>query len=212
MSKIFIHLNFFIQIIQFVITVSYDQCDSTGLNATALILNTLSGSITGFCSNISINYGNKPVSYNNQVLTWLAIPYAEPPTGNLRFKYPRPKKTWAATLDGTKPSSQCIQLYSDPQANEDCLYLNVYVPYNSYVKAVLQNNRASKLPIYIWIHGGGFSKGSAKDYDGSMLAAISNVIVVTIQFRLGAFGFLYVNGKTIKLFILKILERVTRRH
>ena len=189
MIKPLIFLNFFIQFIH-----SYDQCNSSSINADTYTLKTLNGNIRGFCSNVVIKYGNKPISSGNFVLTWLSVPYAEPPIGNLRFKYPKPKRSWLTPLNGTNLPNQCIQHPFSALVSEDCLYLNVYTPYNSYVKAVLQNNKASRLPIYVWIHGGGFSEGSANLYDGSMLATISNVIVVVIQYRLGVFGFLYVKG------------------
>ncbi len=189
MIEILIFFNFLIQSIH-----SYNQCNSSGLNSDAYTLNTLNGNISGFCSNVDIKYGNKPTSNDNLVLTWLSVPYAEPPLGNLRFKYAKPKKSWLTPLDGTNPPNRCIQYPFNSLDNEDCLYLNIYVPYNSYVKAVLQNNKLSRLPIYVWIHGGGFSTGSANLFDGSMLAAISNVIVVVIQYRLGVFGFLHIKG------------------
>uniref|UniRef100_A0A671U794 Carboxylesterase type B domain-containing protein n=1 Tax=Sparus aurata TaxID=8175 RepID=A0A671U794_SPAAU len=69
-----------------------------------------------------------------------------------------------------------------PEISEDCLYLNIYTPANRAPKA--------KLPVMVWIHGGGFSMGSASMYDGSALAAYQDMVVVLIQYRLGALSFL----------------------
>uniref|UniRef100_A0A8C3B1Y9 Carboxylesterase type B domain-containing protein n=1 Tax=Cyclopterus lumpus TaxID=8103 RepID=A0A8C3B1Y9_CYCLU len=69
-----------------------------------------------------------------------------------------------------------------PEISEDCLYLNIYTPAK---KAV-----STKLPVMVWIHGGGFAIGSASMYDGSVLAAYQDVVVVLIQYRLGLLGFL----------------------
>lgn len=66
---------------------------------------------------------------------------------------------------------------------EDCLFLNIYVPLNTTAE--------SKLPVLVWIHGGAFVFGSANLYDGFLLAAIGNIIVVTVNYRLGAFGMSY---------------------
>uniref|UniRef100_A0A3Q1FG93 Carboxylesterase type B domain-containing protein n=1 Tax=Acanthochromis polyacanthus TaxID=80966 RepID=A0A3Q1FG93_9TELE len=66
--------------------------------------------------------------------------------------------------------------------SEDCLYLNIYTPANRAQDA--------KLPVMVWIHGGGFGIGSASVYDGSALAAYQDVVVVLIQYRLGLLGFL----------------------
>ena len=90
----------------------------------------------------------------------------------------------------------CIQpWYADQTySQEDCLYLNIYSPYNSYMKSVKQNDASSRLPIFVWIHGGAFTMGTASYYDGARIATMSNMIVVTINYRLGALGFMYVNG------------------
>ncbi|KAF2885851.1 hypothetical protein ILUMI_20324 [Ignelater luminosus] len=114
-----------------------------------------------------------------------AIPYAQPPNGELRFKPAVPIKSWAGTLDATKPHNACPQL--DILANnnyigdEDCLYLNVYTPQ-------LPDSDKELLPVIFYIHGGGFAEGSANLYGPEFLVA-KDVVLVTVNYRLGPLGF-----------------------
>lgn len=127
------------------------------------------------------------------------IPYAEPPIGELRFLSPIAKKAWNDVLDATKYGYCAFQAYSQLEdwfgklqpESEDCLNLNIWTP-----KA---DNE--KRPVMFWIHGGAFTIGGGIDplYDGSALAKRGNVVVVTINYRLGMFGYLYVPGKTINV-------------
>lgn len=116
--------------------------------------------------------------------SFLGIPYAAPPIGNLRFKPPQPHAPWSGILNATTPGSSCPQVatpFGTASANEDCLFLNVYTP----------NPVKTNLPVMIWIHGGAFVTGEGSDYDPSAsLVTQGNAIVVTINYRLGAFGFL----------------------
>ena len=110
------------------------------------------------------------------------IPYAAPPVGDLRWQPPRPAKRWQGILDGTAPRSQCAQLavLGVPETHgEDCLYLNVTTP-----------RRSHHAPVMVWFHGGFFTSGSGAIYDGRRLAVTGDVIVVTVNFRLGPLGFL----------------------
>ncbi|KAK8776326.1 hypothetical protein V5799_030327 [Amblyomma americanum] len=116
------------------------------------------------------------------------IPFARPPVGNLRFKDPVPADPWTGIYNATEPKTACTQkvFHGDfaPYVNlsEDCLYINVWTPARSQpLRAVL-----------VWIYGGGFSIGSAYQhwYDGSALAALYDVVVVTFNYRLNIFGFL----------------------
>ena len=193
---IFKYLKQILQILSILISsskVSSETCES--INKNVLILTTLNGQIKGSCNNIGINYANKPDSAN-QILSWLSIPYAKPPINELRFKYPVPIKSWNSLLDGTVMPNPCIQAIGE--GSEDCLYLNIYTPFNSYNKSVIQKNNTANLPIFVWIHGGAFSSGSNSEYDGSRLAAMSNIIVVIINYRLGTFGFLHIKGTDAK--------------
>jgi para-nitrobenzyl esterase len=118
---------------------------------------------------------------------FLGIPYAAPPVGRLLWRPPQPVARWRGIRDATKAGSQCAQpgsaLLSDPTAStsENCLYLNVYTPATA---------DPQRLPVMLWIHGGGFTGGAGSLYDGAVLAAREHVIVVTINYRLGIFGFL----------------------
>uniref|UniRef100_A0A669F0W0 Carboxylic ester hydrolase n=1 Tax=Oreochromis niloticus TaxID=8128 RepID=A0A669F0W0_ORENI len=132
------------------------------------------------------------------VHAYLGVPFAKPPLGpSLRLAPSQPVEGWEGVRDATKKPPMCVQskevlldlvdklgkLLADiPDISEDCLYLNIYTPANR------ANN--AKLPVMVWIHGGGFALGSASIYDGSALAAYQDVVVVLIQYRLGLLGFL----------------------
>lgn len=112
---------------------------------------------------------------------FLGIPYAVPPTGDLRWRPPQAVHSWTGVRDARHYSDACVQP-NDAHSSEDCLYLNVWTP------AVSAQER---LPVMVWIHGGGFVVGSGSDpkIEGSHLAH-KGVVVVTINYRLGVFGFL----------------------
>lgn len=116
--------------------------------------------------------------------SFLGIPFAAPPVGALRWQPPQPAPAWSGVRPATSYGPACPQGSGSP-VTEDCLYLNVYRP------ARATNER---LPVLLWIHGGGFSSGSGSAFDGSLLAETNNIVVVTINYRLGAFGFLNVPG------------------
>jgi para-nitrobenzyl esterase len=117
------------------------------------------------------------------------IPYAAPPTGDLRWQAPQPVIPWSTTRDATQLGSPCPQFAgvfvvpnkAHNSTNEDCLTLNVYTPHTT---------SSGQLPVMVWIHGGAFVTGASGDYDPTTLVASSNVIVVTLNYRLGVFGFL----------------------
>lgn len=116
---------------------------------------------------------------------FLGLPYAAPPVGDLRWRPPQEPKKWRSVRDATKFGAACAQslrlpAFSYPSNTEDCLYLNVYTP-----KEVRK-----KLPVMVWLPGGGHTTGSADVYDGATLATTQNVIVVTLNYRLNAFGWL----------------------
>jgi para-nitrobenzyl esterase len=118
---------------------------------------------------------------------FLGLPYAAPPVGALRWRPPAAPARWRGTRSATSYASRCPQLASSNGAgseNEDCLYLNVFRP------AGAARERAARLPVLFWIHGGGFINGSGDQHDGALLARTNHVVVVSINYRLGVFGFL----------------------
>ncbi|CAH1179162.1 unnamed protein product [Phaedon cochleariae] len=120
---------------------------------------------------------------------FLGIPYAAPPIGKNRFQPPKPVQKWSGILIMTSNPKICYQTgLEDALASEDCLYLNVYSP-------VVPGSNAS-LPVMVFIHGGTFIRGSAPSgFYGPQFIIEQNVIVVTINYRLGPFGFLSTGDK-----------------
>lgn len=115
------------------------------------------------------------------------IPFAAPPIGELRWRPPQPVEDWKGELDATKPCKDCAQVawgaaspQMSPNSSEDCLFLNIWKPVNA----------KTKLPVMVWIHGGGFTGGSGSSPQnfGSELTK-QGVILVNINYRLGRFGF-----------------------
>jgi para-nitrobenzyl esterase len=132
--------------------------------------------------------------YDNHA--WFGIPFAAPPVGDLRWKAPKEAPVFAAKVfDALDHGSACTQyaggfggIPGDPgtvSGSEDCLYLSVYAPKLS--KAEVEQ-ADKKLPVMVWVHGGANKEGSGSMYDGSRLAAEQNVIVVSINYRLGPLG------------------------
>lgn len=113
------------------------------------------------------------------------IPFAKPPLGSLRFAKPVPYGNWTGTLNATTPGKRCMQVaYLESfEMSEDCLQLNIYVPNSVNISSTVQT------PVMVFIHGGGFTGGGADLYDSSELSRQGGVIIVTIQYRLGIFGF-----------------------
>ncbi|KAG7496360.1 cAMP-regulated D2 protein-like [Solea senegalensis] len=127
------------------------------------------------------------------------IPYADPPTGAYRWKPPRPVTPWPRVYDASFPRPACMQACRGPiteecprKVSEDCLYLNIFIPLDVDLSSPL----LSPLPVMVWIHGGDFIAGSASKplYDGRFISNFTHTIVVSMEYRLGAFGFL-VSGK-----------------
>jgi len=127
------------------------------------------------------------------VAEFLGIPYAAPPTGNLRWRPPAPPAGWRGVRDATQFAPSCPQPASPflPPGpfSEDCLYLNVYTPNRGADHRLLRGGDEDGLPVLAWIHGGGLTEEAGRNYDGSKLAA-DGTVVVTINYRLGALGFL----------------------
>lgn len=117
------------------------------------------------------------------VRAYQGIPYAAAPVGDLRWQAPQPPQGWSGTRDGRAFGERCAQPFSalSPESvNEDCLFLNVYVP---------DDIANRQLPVMVWIHGGAFLSGSAAEYKMAHLARKAGAVVVSLNYRLGAFGF-----------------------
>ncbi|XP_060073893.1 cholinesterase 1-like [Ylistrum balloti] len=139
--------------------------------------------------------------FGKKIKTYLGIPFAMPPIGSLRFKRPLPAESWEGVLNTSSWHNACFQMpflsfvdkvgeegeaIWNPKTpmSEDCLYLNIWVPVNR------------EIPVkstMVWIFGGGFVTGTSalELYDGTALAAYADIIVVSINYRLGPLGFLY---------------------
>lgn len=111
------------------------------------------------------------------------IPFAKPPVGNLRWRAPQPAEKWDGIKQATDYAPACVQAGNPPSGvSEDCLYLNIWTP---------ARTTNEKIPVFVWIYGGGFSFGMSSDpiFDGRYLAK-KGIIVVTIAYRVGQLGFL----------------------
>lgn len=126
------------------------------------------------------------------VQAYKGIPYARPPVGDLRWREPRPASSWQGVRAADQFGARCMQktmwndmFFRSPNASEDCLYLNVWTPANAGQAA------RAKLPVLVYVYGGGFIAGDSSEprYDGAAMAA-KGIVVVTMNYRLGVFGFL----------------------
>jgi len=127
---------------------------------------------------------------NGKVRAFMGLPYAAPPVGDLRWTAPHPPAKWKGERDATKFGAHCAQgrvfddmVFQDAGPSEDCLFLNVYTPADA--------EKGSKLPVMFWIHGGGYSGGGSSEprHNGDFLPT-KGVVLITINYRLGVFGFL----------------------
>ncbi|CAC5407792.1 CES2 [Mytilus coruscus] len=134
--------------------------------------------------------------YNTTLYHFKKIQYAKPPLASLRFKKPEQFGSWEGALNGTEYGPNCMQfvyendkrLIPNLETSEDCLHLNMFAPTDL--------NRNSRRPVMIWIHGGAFTNGQGMMFDGSKLAAVGDVILVTINYRLNIFGFVNVGKES----------------
>ena len=131
---------------------------------------------------VSTSYGRMTGKDLGEVRAWLGIPYAAPPVGELRWKPPQPPRPWSGVRAMEEFGPPCMQPPREGQRlepSEDCLTLNIWAP-----------KKAENHPVMVWIHGGAFRQGSGSlpAYSGASLAR-KGLVVVTINYRLGDFGF-----------------------
>ncbi|KAG5870927.1 hypothetical protein JTB14_038193 [Gonioctena quinquepunctata] len=166
-----------------------------------LVVETTSGLVRGYSKTV----------LGREVHVFTGIPFAKPPIEQLRFKRPVPIDPWHGILDATKQPNSCYQERYEyfpgfegeemwnPNTNisEDCLYLNIWVPQRLRIRHHADKPPIDrpKVPVLIWIYGGGYMSGTATldIYDADIIAATSDVIVASMQYRVGSFGFLYMN-------------------
>ena len=128
--------------------------------------------------------------------TWLGLPFAKPPIDALRWRAPRPPEPWQGTRDALTAGASCPQFASpgggpegegpgEPMGREDCLFANVFAP--RFAPSEVPRG-ADRLPVMVWIHGGGNTIGDINPYDGGRLATRHDLIVIAVQYRLGVFG------------------------
>lgn len=130
----------------------------------------------------------------DNTFAWLGIPFAAPPVDDLRWRSPQPVESWETPRETVAFRDPCVQLSGPldglPEdsgavvGSEDCLYLNVWSP------RAHSGADAAKRPVMFWIHGGGNTIGTANTYPANKLAAGEQVVVVTINYRLGFFGWM----------------------
>ncbi|CBY43781.1 unnamed protein product [Oikopleura dioica] len=128
-------------------------------------------------------------------VSFKGIPFAAPPIGDLRWKHPKPVESWKDPIEAKNFRSICPQKCHGPAGScdisEDCLYLNVYVEKRTLPNSNVREN-ARKVPVAVWFHGGAFAWGSGSSplYDGKFITERMDMVVVTVNYRLSAFGFL----------------------
>lgn len=138
-------------------------------------------------------YGPVMGTRDGNISAWLGVPFAAPPVGPLRFRAPQPPQPWtevrAATAFGPASIQTPLVLPGAPPLapstlSEDCLYLNIWSPAAD----------GQRRPVLFWIHGGAFSTGTGAAYVGSELAELGDIVVVSINYRLGILGFANFGG------------------
>ncbi|XP_069596671.1 fatty acyl-CoA hydrolase precursor, medium chain-like [Ranitomeya imitator] len=132
---------------------------------------------------------------SKKVHGFYGVPFAKPPVGSLRFASPEPPESWSFVREAQEHAALCLQSLrvleqmarvfktspALPPLSEDCLYLNIFTP--------ADREKDTKLPVMVFIHGGGLRSGGAGMFEGSALSAFENVVVVSMQYRLGFLGF-----------------------
>jgi para-nitrobenzyl esterase len=134
---------------------------------------------------VKVDTGTLHGAKTGDVRHFLGIPYAAPPIGDLRWRAPQPPVPWQGVRAAVEVGAQCPQTFglSGAGGDEDCLFLNVWTPSPA---------PATNAPVMVWFHGGGFvfGSGNEKYYAGDHLVDTAGIVVVTVNYRLGALGFL----------------------
>ena len=164
-----------------IITVSNAPIEARQINPETL-RQTVNGPIVGF-------------SDHNDTFGWSGIPYAAPPLGEFRWRAPQPIEDWEDPLPVLESGFSCTQPWTflaaesgtkgDIVGSEDCLTLNVWAPQRLSANPSVTE---AKLPVMVWIHGGGNSVGSSRHYQGQNLAEDQKIIFVSVNYRLGLLG------------------------
>jgi hypothetical protein len=144
------------------------KCDLSSFKSDPALVDTKYGKLQGACYSVNFNDPDKSNRSEN-VLSWLGVPYAEPPVNEKRFMRPVTIQPWWSTRNATKLPSICIQKVTSKtgEMSDDCLYLNIYAPLSKKTQSKL-------LPVYIFLHGGTFVSGSGSDFDPSYAVGLSN--------------------------------------
>lgn len=157
----------------------------------ATMLGAVMGPAANACSDDVVAVTDKgPVVglHTDTMNEFLGIPYAAPPVGDLRWRPPQPAARWHGLRDATQFANHCPQpatAFGLPSTTEDCLYLNVYTPAEHRGW-----HKGHRHPVMVWIHGGAGFLGESDDYDPTNLVENEDVVVVTLNYRLGFLGFL----------------------
>lgn len=176
-----------------------------------LLPNVVTASLTVSSATLTTTLGQiagirKVIGASKKIDVFYSIPFAKAPVGELRFKPPLPAEPWMSVRDGTQKPDSCwqsidtnfgrfpgVEMWNpNTQRSEDCLYLNVWRPVCTRHCSVHKPKS-----ILVWIFGGGFYSGTTTLdlYDATQLVALNDVIVVSIAYRLGPFGFLYLGNE-----------------
>uniref|UniRef100_A0A3Q2Y5G8 Neuroligin-4, X-linked-like n=1 Tax=Hippocampus comes TaxID=109280 RepID=A0A3Q2Y5G8_HIPCM len=176
---------------------------------TVPIVSTAQGRIRGILTPL-------PSDLLGPVIQYLGVPYARPPTGDRRFQAPEPPLPWPGIRNVTQFAPVCPQSLDErsilgdmmpswltanldiaatylTHQSEDCLYLNIYVPTEEDI-----HEEGGQRPVMVYVHGGSYTEGTGNMMDGSVLASYGNVIVITLNYRLGVLGFLSTGDQAAK--------------
>jgi para-nitrobenzyl esterase len=163
-----------------------DASDDVATTTTTEDVSTYAG------ATVSVAGGDLAGVVERETRSFYGVPYAAPPVGDGRWAPPEPADGWNGVRQATQPGAACQQNVNTSfgeqrvPVSEDCLFLNVHAPASA----------TGTRPVLVWFHGGGYTGGMGDDYDGRSIAADDDMVVVTVNYRLGVFGFLATSGLT----------------